>query len=548
MEQVAEPVSSTLRDHDEDILSDEFRMSCMKVVPCSKRFVHDWTECPFAHPQEKARRRDPKIHTYTGIACPSMKKEGSCAFGDHCPYAHNVFEYWLHPTRYRTQLCNDGSNCRRKICFFAHSLDELRVPACKPFVSPEGLAAAAAAAASDNEIRRKAGFVGTPMANLNAMVGPTSGPSRVSVDSIRQSCEWGPVAMPGAGGGSSDNLMSPNSPQEISPTDAMESPSSLAPGQHQMQQQVGSDASAQRQQQEDVRFSAHEQQVIEAVTNMLAEDTLSATQAATILQQMLPANSLQLLQSRLGFVASAEEATTGGTGSRKAGSDPLVHQMHHQDQMIMAASPRTSFDMTGGSVAAARQSMESTRSSFDTARYSFDGRRASSDASPTPRGSMEGYMQQQQQPPQQQQQAYAPPAPAYPQDPQQQQQRTSSDAKPPLPPQRYWTGQQLTTVPEGLPVINTPHSHLWGTSTAPVRRSTGSVNMGATSSGNLSVASRLSSDFNRMSFDEATAAAGAANAAEQSNKVNPYASAFFSGGHGSGDMGAYDEYAQRPSW
>ncbi|KAL4522990.1 hypothetical protein Ndes2526A_g07710 [Nannochloris sp. 'desiccata'] len=216
--------------------------------------------------------------------------------------------------------------------------------------------------------------------------------------------------------------------------------------------------------------------------------------------------------------------------------------------MIMAASPRTSFDMTGGGVAAARQSMESTRSSFDTARYSFDGRRASSDASPTPRGSMEGYIQQQQQPPQQQQQAYAPPAPAYPQDPQQQQQRTSSDAKPPLPPQRYWTGQQLTTVPEGLPVINTPHSHLWGTSTAPVRHSTGSMNMGASSSGNLSVASRLSSDFNRMSFDEATAAAGAANAAEQSNKVNPYASAFFSGGHGSGDMGAYDEYAQRPSW
>ena len=59
--------------------------------------------------------------------------------------------------RYRTQLCNDGSNCKRKICFFAHSLDELRVPACKPFVSPEALAAAAAAAASDEAAKRKAG-------------------------------------------------------------------------------------------------------------------------------------------------------------------------------------------------------------------------------------------------------------------------------------------------------------------------------------------------------------------------------------------------------
>lgn len=31
-------------------------------------------QCPFAHPQEKARRRDPSVHNYTGIACPSMKK------------------------------------------------------------------------------------------------------------------------------------------------------------------------------------------------------------------------------------------------------------------------------------------------------------------------------------------------------------------------------------------------------------------------------------------------------------------------------------------
>lgn len=39
-----------------------------------------------------------------------------------------MFEYWCHPQRYRTQLCNDGDKCRRKICFFAHNLRELRVP------------------------------------------------------------------------------------------------------------------------------------------------------------------------------------------------------------------------------------------------------------------------------------------------------------------------------------------------------------------------------------------------------------------------------------
>lgn len=138
--------------------SDDFRMYCMKVLPCSKRYCHDWTSCPFSHPGEKARRRDPRTQPHTGIACPDMKKDGACIRGDTCPYAHNVFEYWLHPTRYRTQLCNDGTNCHRRICFFAHTLDELRVPSCKPFVSPEALAAATTAAAA--EAARKAGLPG----------------------------------------------------------------------------------------------------------------------------------------------------------------------------------------------------------------------------------------------------------------------------------------------------------------------------------------------------------------------------------------------------
>ena len=51
--------------------------------------------------------------------------------------------------RYRTQLCNDGTKCKRHICFFAHSLEELRVPTCKPFVPPDALAAATTAAATD---------------------------------------------------------------------------------------------------------------------------------------------------------------------------------------------------------------------------------------------------------------------------------------------------------------------------------------------------------------------------------------------------------------
>jgi hypothetical protein len=45
-----------------------------QIQPCAKRFVHDWVTCPFSHPGEKAKRRDPRYFVYTGIACPSMKK------------------------------------------------------------------------------------------------------------------------------------------------------------------------------------------------------------------------------------------------------------------------------------------------------------------------------------------------------------------------------------------------------------------------------------------------------------------------------------------
>ena len=63
-------------------------------------YTHPWQTCAYAHEGERARRRDPRgpVH-YTGIACPDMKAAGACVRGDLCPYAHNVFEYWLHPTR-----------------------------------------------------------------------------------------------------------------------------------------------------------------------------------------------------------------------------------------------------------------------------------------------------------------------------------------------------------------------------------------------------------------------------------------------------------------
>lgn len=87
---------------------------------------HDWTECPFAHPGEKARRRDPRRFHYGGTACPDFRK-GACRRGDGCEFAHGVFECWLHPARYRTQPCKDGTGCKRRVCFFAHTKEQLRL-------------------------------------------------------------------------------------------------------------------------------------------------------------------------------------------------------------------------------------------------------------------------------------------------------------------------------------------------------------------------------------------------------------------------------------
>ena len=108
--------------------TDEFRVWEMKIRNCPKSRPHDWTCCPFAHPGEKAKRRDPRLFSYCGTACADYRKFGSCTRGDSCMYAHGVFECWLHPSRYRTQLCTDGEACSRRVCFFAHRECELRKP------------------------------------------------------------------------------------------------------------------------------------------------------------------------------------------------------------------------------------------------------------------------------------------------------------------------------------------------------------------------------------------------------------------------------------
>lgn len=120
------PIDPSLPDIKNGVYSsDEFRMFSFKVRPCSRAYSHDWTECPFVHPGENARRRDPRKYHYSCVPCPEFRK-GTCLRGDMCEYAHGVFECWLHPAQYRTRLCKDGTSCARRVCFFAHVPEELR--------------------------------------------------------------------------------------------------------------------------------------------------------------------------------------------------------------------------------------------------------------------------------------------------------------------------------------------------------------------------------------------------------------------------------------
>lgn len=120
------PLNISLPDINNEIFgTDEFRMYSFKIKPCSRAYSHDWTECPFAHPGENAKRRDPRKFQYSCVPCPDFRK-GSCSKGENCEFSHGIFESWLHPAQYRTRLCKDGTRCSRKVCFFAHKVQELR--------------------------------------------------------------------------------------------------------------------------------------------------------------------------------------------------------------------------------------------------------------------------------------------------------------------------------------------------------------------------------------------------------------------------------------
>ncbi|KAL2550004.1 uncharacterized protein Fot_11534 [Forsythia ovata] len=74
----------------------------------------------FLHQGERAWRRYPHQFNFVSIPCPDGRN-GLCWRVDFCL----LFEYWLHPAKYRTLHCNVVPFCTHRVCFFAHSRQEL---------------------------------------------------------------------------------------------------------------------------------------------------------------------------------------------------------------------------------------------------------------------------------------------------------------------------------------------------------------------------------------------------------------------------------------
>lgn len=72
--------------------------------------------CPFSHPGEKAKRRSLDKYNYSAEMCALVRNGERCPLGDQCPKSHNLFEQWLHPDKFRTVLCYEGTACQRKVC------------------------------------------------------------------------------------------------------------------------------------------------------------------------------------------------------------------------------------------------------------------------------------------------------------------------------------------------------------------------------------------------------------------------------------------------
>lgn len=105
-------------------LQNDLMMYHFKVHPCPINRHHIWEDCPWTHKGENWRRRVPQ--TYSAKPCAYFKTQRKCMNEDSCTFAHGMLETQLHPDYYKTRMCRNLGNCPNRICFFAHSAEELR--------------------------------------------------------------------------------------------------------------------------------------------------------------------------------------------------------------------------------------------------------------------------------------------------------------------------------------------------------------------------------------------------------------------------------------
>jgi len=122
-----------------DFIPTEFNPATYKLYRCPLGSICklDNKLCLNYH-NKKDKRRNPEL--YQAILCPNIfdannkfKKDGKCESGDECDKAHNLFEYFYHPNKFRTIKCpvedlsGDEENHKycynRLICPYNHGSD-----------------------------------------------------------------------------------------------------------------------------------------------------------------------------------------------------------------------------------------------------------------------------------------------------------------------------------------------------------------------------------------------------------------------------------------
>ena len=115
-----------------DFIPTEFNPKTYKIYKCPLGSICklDKKLCLNFH-GDSDKRRNPEL--YEAVLCPNLyenKKripKAKCKNGQHCKYAHNLYEYYYHPEKFRKIKCpqeKNGSYCpERLVCPYDHNTD-----------------------------------------------------------------------------------------------------------------------------------------------------------------------------------------------------------------------------------------------------------------------------------------------------------------------------------------------------------------------------------------------------------------------------------------